>query len=154
MLDPNVRQIAASDPAYRDRLESVIPHAVIVKASVADMSWLYPGLDYKAAAARILEKGVRLVVVTLGIEGAFGTTGRASVAVASPAVDVVDTVGAGDSFGAALLARLCERDEVKTDLELDIQQVESALRYACLAAAITCTRAGADPPFRSELPGD
>jgi fructokinase len=151
MLDPNVRPTVASDPAYRERLEGVIEHAAIVKASVEDMAWLYPGDDYKTAAKRLLETGVRLVVVTLGTEGAFGATGDSTVAVPAPAVDVVDTVGAGDTFGAALLARLHDLHLVKRDLKPDIQQVESALRFACLAAAITCSRSGADPPYRSEL---
>ncbi|MDQ2943722.1 MAG: carbohydrate kinase [Candidatus Dormibacteraeota bacterium] len=151
MLDPNVRQIGASDPVYRDRLESVIPLSTIVKASVQDMAWLYPGLDYKSAAARMLERGVRLVVVTLGMDGAFAATEEFSVAAAAPAINVVDTVGAGDTFGAALLARLFDYHLVQPDPKLDNSQVKSALRFACVAAAITCSRSGADPPYRSEL---
>jgi fructokinase len=154
MLDPNIRLTVASDRVYRERMESVIPQAAIVKASVDDLAWLYPGLDYKAAAQRMLDVGVGLVVVTLGMGGAFGATAEASVAVAAPAVEVVDTVGAGDTFGAALLARLCDLDLVKPGLKPDIARVESALRFACVAAAITCTRAGADPPYRSELLSD
>jgi fructokinase len=154
MLDPNIRAAASSDPDYRDRLQSAIPHTTIVKASVEDMAWLYPGLDYRSAAKRILASGVRLVVVTLGIDGAFGATGDSSVAVAAPAVEVVDTVGAGDTFGAALLARLYDLDLVGPNLKLDHRQLESALRFACMAASITCTRAGADPPHRSELMSD
>jgi fructokinase len=151
VLDPNVRPVSAADPAYRDRLESVIPLCTIVKASVEDMAWLYPNLDYRSAARRMLEIGVRMVVVTMGAGGAFSATGDASVTVAAPAVEVVDTVGAGDTFGAALLARLCDFDVLSPGLTLDIAQVESALKFACLAAAITCTRAGADAPYRSEL---
>jgi fructokinase len=154
MLDPNVRRTVASDSAYRDRLQSLIRQSTIVKASVEDLAWLYPGDHYKSAANRMLDVGVRLVVVTLGVEGAFGATDSASVAVAAPHVDVVDTVGAGDTFGAALLARLFDFDLVSPDLELDMMQLESALRFACLAAAITVTRVGADPPYRSELPRD
>lgn len=154
MLDPNIRPIAAADPMYRERLESVIPLSTIVKASVGDLAWLYPDLDYKSAAQRMLEIGVRLVVVTLGIDGAFAATKDSIVAVTAPAVNVVDTVGAGDTFGGALLARVYDYDLVRPDLTLDIVQVESALRFACLAASITCSRAGADPPYRSELPPD
>jgi fructokinase len=151
MLDPNIRLAAASDPAYRARLEAVVQHASIVKGSVEDLTWLFPGIDYKAAARHMLEMGVRLVVVTLGVNGAFGATEHVSVSVAAPEVDVVDTIGAGDTFGAALLARLYDLDVVKLGLKLDLTQVESALRFACLAAAITCTRAGADSPYRAEL---
>lgn len=154
MLDPNIRPIAAADPIYRERLESVIPLSTIVKASVGDLAWLYPDLDYKSAAQRMLEIGVRLVVVTLGIDGAFAATDDLTVAVTAPAVDVVDTVGAGDTFGAAFLARLHDYGLVTPDPKLNIVQLESALRFACLAASITVSRAGADPPYRSELPLD
>lgn len=154
MLDPNIRPIAAADPIYRERLESVIPLSTVVKASVGDLAWLYPDLDYKSAAQRMLEIGVRLVVVTLGIDGALAATDDLTVAVTAPAVDVVDTVGAGDTFGAALLARLHDYGLVMPDPKLNLEQVESALRFACLAASITVSRAGADPPYRSELPAD
>lgn len=154
MLDPNIRPIAAADPVYRERLESVIPLSTIVKASVGDMAWLYPDLDYKSGAQRMLELGVRLVAVTLGIDGAFAATEDLRVAVAAPPVNVVDTVGAGDTFSAALLARLYDYGLVRPDPTLDVSQVESALRFACLAASITCSRTGADPPYRSELPLD
>jgi fructokinase len=154
MLDPNIRPIAAADPMYRERLESVIPLSTIVKASVGDLAWLYPDLDYKTAAQRMLEVGVRLVAVTLGTDGAFAAADGLTVAVTSPAVDVVDTVGAGDTFGAALLARLYDYKLISPEPKLDIVQVESALRFACMAASITVARAGADPPYRSELPPD
>jgi fructokinase len=157
MLDPNIRLAAVSDGAYRERLQSLIPHVAIVKASVDDMSWLYPDLDYKAAARRILAMGVPLVVVTLGSDGAFGATDEGSVAVAAPAVDIVDTVGAGDTFGAALLARFYELDLFglgRPDLNVGVDQLAPALKFACLAASITCTRAGADSPYRTELPRD
>jgi len=151
MLDPNIRAAAVSDPAYRERLQSVVSVASIVKASVDDLAWLYPGIDYRAATRRMLGLGVRLVVVTLGASGAFGATENVSVAVAAPEVDVVDTIGAGDTFGAALLTRLYDLDAVTLGMKLDITQVDSALRFACLAAAITCTRAGANSPYRAEL---
>ncbi|GAC1476478.1 MAG: carbohydrate kinase [Candidatus Dormibacteraceae bacterium] len=154
MVDPNVRLAAASDPFYRDRLQSVLGHASIVKASVEDLAWVFPGDPPETAARRMLEMGVRLVVVTLGVDGAFGATGDETVTVAAPAVEVVDTVGAGDTFGAALLANLYDLGLVRPDLRLDIEQVASALRFACRAAAIACRRSGADPPYRSELSSD
>ena len=140
MLDPNIRPIAAGDPIYRERLESVIPLSTIVKASVGDLAWLYPDLDYKSAAQRMLEIGVRVVAVTLGIDGAFAATDDLSVAVTAPAVNVVDTVGAGDTFGAAFLARLHDYGLVAPDPKLDIVQVESALRFACIAAGSWSSR--------------
>ena len=92
-------------------------------------------------------------MVTLAAEGAFGAHRDIRVHVAAPRVDVVDTVGAGDAFGAALLAWLHDHGRIRPDLALDEAELRAALEYACLAAAITCTRAGADPPRKQELAG-
>ena len=151
MLDPNVRPGLISDPEYRGRLESVIPLSTIVKASVADLDWLYGGLDYESAAERMLEGGVRLVIVTLGAEGAFGATAGLRIRVEAPPVEVVDTIGAGDVFGAACLARLHESRRLRPDLELAEDELRALLSFACEAAAIVCTRVGAEPPWRAEL---
>lgn len=151
MIDPNVRIGLAPEAEYRDRLYSVISHSTIVKASDDDLTWLYAGLDYEEAADRILGEGVNLVVVTLGEEGAYGAHGDHRVRVSAPPVEVVDTIGAGDAFGAALLAWLHDHDVLRADLHLDKQQLESAVGYACLAASLTCTRAGAEPPWKSEM---
>jgi fructokinase len=151
MLDPNVRPGLMSDPEYRSRLESVIALSTIVKASVADLEWLFTGLEYTAAAERMLDRGVRLVIVTLGAEGAFGATAKLRVRVDAPEVEVVDTIGAGDVFGAAVLARLYESGRLGPDLELAEGELRSLLSFACAAAAIVCTRVGAEPPWRSEI---
>ncbi len=151
MLDPNVRPGLVSNPDYRFRMESVIPLSTIVKASVADLAWLYPDLDHEAAAERLLGSGVRLVIVTLGEQGAFAATATERARVAAPPVEVVDTIGAGDVFGAAVLTRLHETDRLSPDLELGADELGSLLTFACLAASLVCTRVGADPPRRSEL---
>jgi fructokinase len=151
MIDPNVRIGLAPEAEYRDRLHSVISQSTIVKASDDDLTWLYPGLDYEEAADRILGEGVNLIVVTLGAEGAYGAHGDHRVRVSAPPVEVVDTIGAGDAFGAALLAWLHDHDVLRTDLGLDKHQLEAAVGYACLAASLTCTRAGAEPPWKSEM---
>jgi fructokinase len=152
MLDPNVRPAVLADPAgFRSRLESVIARSTIVKASDADLAWLYPDLGYAAAADALLGSGVRLVVVTLGAQGAFGATGGIRVHASAPAVEVEDTIGAGDAFGAALLAWLHDHDRLSPDLRLGEEELRDALGYACLVASITCERAGADPPLRAEV---
>jgi fructokinase len=151
MLDPNVRVGLSDDDFYRDRLLSVMAQSTIVKASKDDLAWLYPGLDYEQAADRILGEGVKLVVVTLGAHGAYGTHGGHRISVSAPPVDVVDTIGAGDAFGAGLLAWLHDHDAIRPDLSLGGEQLESILDYACLAASLTCARAGADPPRKSEM---
>lgn len=151
MLDPNIRPLAGSDPLYRPRLDWLISQSTIVKGSAADLAWLYPRLDHVAAAERILAAGVRLVLVTLGAEGAYGATKDSRVGVEAVPVQVVDTIGAGDAFGAAALAWLHDRNALRPDFSLVAEEVQSLLRFSCLAAALTCTRSGAEPPWRSEM---
>ena len=162
IVDPNIRPSALrkSPPplagegqggGFRARLDRIIAQSTIVKASDADVTWLYPGLDLQSAARTLLARGPQLVVVTLGAGGAFGVSADTAVRVAAPSVDVVDTIGAGDTFGAALLAWLSDHDRLDRDLHLDRDQLRAALVFACLVASITCTRAGANPPWRTEL---
>ena len=152
MIDPNIRPTQLNGAArYRERLELIITQSTIVKASDTDVRWLRPGLDLGAAARDLLGRGARLVVVTLGADGAFGVTADRQVHVPAPTVQVVDTIGAGDAFGAALLAWLHDRDALRQDLALSTDELRSALEFGCLVASLTCTRAGADPPRREEL---
>jgi fructokinase len=151
MLDPNVRVGLSDDDFYRDRLLSIMSGSTIVKASKDDLAWLYPGLDYQQAAEQILGEGVKLVVVTLGAQGAYGAHDGHRMSVSAPPVDIVDTIGAGDAFGAGLLAWLHDHKAIQPDLRLHAEQLKAALDYACLAASLTCARAGADPPRKSEM---
>jgi fructokinase len=153
MVDPNIRTaLVPAGNEYRSRLENVIARSTIVKASEFDLAWLYPGMSYEAAADSILqEPGVRLVVATLGAQGAFGATTHARVHVEAPKVDVVDTIGAGDAFGAGFLSWLHDRDRLDRDLTLESGELAAALSFACLVAAITCTRTGAETPRRAEV---
>lgn len=151
MIDPNIRLGLVPDGAYRGRLQEMISQSAIVKASDADLAWLYPGMTYEDAADRILGDGARLVVVTLGAQGALAAHRGFRVAVEAVKVDVVDTIGAGDAFGAALLAWLHDHDAIRPDLLLEREEVKAALEFACLAAALTCARGGADPPWKSEM---
>jgi len=151
MLDPNVRVGLSDDGDYRERLLSVAAQSTVVKASKDDLAWLYAGLDYEEAADRILGEGPKLVVVTLGAQGAYGAHDSHRISVSAPQVDIVDTIGAGDAFGAALLAWLHDNGAIRPDLSLDAEELKDALDYASLAASIDCSRAGADPPWRSEM---
>ena len=162
MIDPNIRPSALSplNPSpsgggqgggYRSRLDRIISQSTIVKASDADIAWLYPDVDLESAARALLARGPRLVVVSLGADGAFGVSAGTEVRVAAPVVHVVDTIGAGDAFGAGLLAWLHDHDRLKRDLHLTREELRSALGFAGLIASTTCTRAGADPPRRAEL---
>ena len=152
MVDPNVRpQVVTDAEQFRGRLDRLVGHSTIVKASEGDLAWLYPQLGCEAAAGRMLDLGARLVVVTLGSDGALAVSSAGTVRVAAPKVEVVDTIGAGDAFGAGILAWLHDRDTLRPGLALDKKGLASMLSFACLVAAITCTRAGADPPWRAEL---
>jgi fructokinase len=151
MLDPNIRLGLVPDDEYRDRMAHVISESSIVKASDSDLAWLYPRLDHEQAAERILADGVRLVVVTLGARGAFGAHRDCRLHVDAVPVKVVDTIGAGDAFGAALLAWLHDHQALRPDLSLEESDLKSVLDFACLAAALTCARAGAEPPWRWEM---
>jgi len=152
MLDPNIRPaLVGNTDKYLQHLHSVIGRSTIVKASDEDMAWLYPHVSHERACEALLGRGVRLVVVTLGERGAYAAMRGTYVNVQAPKVAVVDTIGAGDAFGAALLTWLYDRGQLHPDFELNQAELRSALEFACLAASITCSREGADPPSRAEL---
>ena len=153
-LDPNVRPALFPDrAAYRRRIEGLLPFATLVKASADDLAWLYPGEAAADVAAQWLDKGPSLVVVTLGSEGAIGLTADATMNSEGVSVDVVDTVGAGDAFMSALLARLDDMDLLSHEALANISEddMAEALSFANRAAAIACTRAGADPPTLEQI---
>lgn len=151
-LDPNVRLNVEPDPAvWRDRIARFVGHADIVKVSDEDLGLLYPGATGAEIAASWLEAGAALVILTRGPAGAeyFDRSGRRSVAGRS--VRVADTVGAGDTFQAALIAGLAELGLwTRADLEATAA-TERLVAFAVEAAAITCTRRGADLPHRADL---
>jgi fructokinase len=154
-FDPNVRAGLVSDMRrYRETIESFVARAHLVKASSDDLDVLYPGASVGDAARRWLAAGARVVVVTLGGDGAEAFLPDGSrVTAAPPAVEVVDTIGAGDSFSAAMLDFLGRRGELSPAAlaALSATTLEAALRHAVTASAITCTRAGANPPTAAEL---
>lgn len=151
VFDPNVRPALIPDRGrFLERLEGWLALAGIVKVSAQDLDWLYPERDVLTAAAAWLRHGPRAIVVTRGSEGAWLLRlGRDPLQVAAPTVEVVDSVGAGDTFTAALMVALSERKVPLADL--DDGEAASVLRFAAAAAALNCTRPGADPPRRDHL---
>jgi fructokinase len=153
-LDPNVRLNVEPDiDTWRARIDAFVAHADLIKVSAEDLSLLWPGVPTENIAQSWLAHGAALVVITDGGDGAeaFGAFGRLHVP--GQKVQVVDTVGAGDSFMAALIAGLdTAGDRTRAALSsLDVHQVEALLLGAARAAAITCGRRGADLPRRADL---
>lgn len=151
MVDPNCRPRVIDDPeAYLARLETVLGRADVVKVSADDLSFIAPELPSLEAARGLLAKGVAIVLLTDGSRS-VSVIGRAfEVELPVPAVTVVDTVGSGDAFGGAFLARWVERGLGRPDLS-DRDAVCEAATRAIEVASLTCGRPGADPPTRAEV---
>jgi fructokinase len=153
MVDPNCRpQLIPDRPAYRQSLDELIRGTDVVKASEDDLRWLDPDADPVATARSLLAGGARAAIVTRGGEGATVVTAEGEWPVAAPRVNVADTIGAGDAFGAGFLAWWRSRGLGTADLA-DTAKLRAAAGFACLVAARTCERAGADPPRLGELNG-
>lgn len=153
--DPNVRLVVEpSLERWRETLAWMAPHVHLLKVSEEDLGLLYPDHSLSALAQSWISQGVHLVVITRGQHGSIAFHASGSVQADSPQVDVIDTVGAGDTFQAALLTWLAEHERLSAEglATLSQQDIAQALRFAAEAAAITCSRRGADLPMRSQLP--
>lgn len=149
--DPNVRPLLQPDrAAARTTIEATLPLAHLVKTSVDDLDWLGPGQPVEQVAADWLSKGADVVVVTRGAAGATAFTNDETVTRPAVLVDVVDTVGAGDAFMSGLLDTLAQRNLLTRDA-LAAAPFADVLDDAALVAAVTCSRAGANPPRRADL---
>jgi fructokinase len=154
MLDPNIRAGFIQDEAvYRARLDRMLAQADLVKVSDEDLFWMRGQGDIADKAQEMLEMGPAVVCVTEGARGVTGFTRDGAVFVPAPKVEVVDTVGAGDTFNGGFLTGLTEQGALKKAAVRDLtkDQLEAALTLGARAAAITVSRAGANPPTRSEL---
>jgi fructokinase len=151
-LDPNVRAPTIRDAAvYRERLARLLRRTDLLKASEEDLAWLVPDRDPVEAARSLLEGGPAVAVVTLGSRGAVAVTADDAVTVPAVPATLVDTIGAGDAFGGAFLARWHDHGLGRSDLA-SLEAVVDATRFACLVAARTVERAGAVPPRVADLP--
>ncbi len=153
--DPNIRLNVEPDiERWRDALNWMLPRTHMLKISDEDLALLYPGAQAPVLAAQWLAQGVALVVLTRGGDGATAFAAHGTQEVAGVPVQVVDTVGAGDTFQAAILTALAERGALTaTALRgLNASALAEVLAFAARAAALTCSRRGADLPRRAELP--
>ena len=153
-LDPNVRPTLVRDEAFtRARLDRWLRLADIVKVSEEDLAWVSPGRPVPAVAAEWRALGPTVVVVTRGAQGAHAVGPDGPVDLPAVPVTVADTVGAGDSFMSGLLAALYTAGRLTRPGLAGLSTVDltAALEFALRVSAFTCTRPGADPPWRSEL---
>jgi len=153
-LDPNVRPAIIEDRDRWDRFhERWLGVCDLYRASDEDLEWIWPGRAAEDCTAELLAGRIATVIITRGGHGVTVYTAEGQLEVAAPQVDVVDTVGAGDAFVGAVLASLWERlgADRTAFAALDLRQWRAIAERATVAAALTCTRAGADPPDARNL---
>ena len=154
MLDPNIRPFFIQDAeAYRARLARLLPMADIVKLSGDDLEWMYPELSADEAAQKVLSLGPRIMLQTGGSSGARALWADGNVTAPAVRVEVADTIGAGDTFNAGVLASLHQQKVLSKDglSQVSADQLSAALTLGARAAAITVSRHGANPPWAHEL---
>ena len=154
-IDPNIRPTIIGDAkAWRPRFERLLARCHIVKASTEDLAYLYgDGVDAGAWAAHWLTAGPQLVIITRGDDGASVFFGSSTYNVPVRKVDVIDTVGAGDSFHAAVLVSLEEQNLLRPGaIRLASRDaLIRAIHFAIVASSVTCSRQGADLPTRADV---
>ncbi|MEZ2333301.1 carbohydrate kinase [Mesorhizobium sp. RCC_202] len=154
MLDPNIRPNFIPDKAkHLRRIREMMAMADIVKLSDEDLKWFDEAGSHEDVVRNWLDRGPKLIVVTHGSEGAVGYSKAHRVTVMPQKVKVVDTVGAGDTFNAGILASLHEQGLLTKAAIGDLPEdaIRKALELGARAAAVTVSRAGANPPWRHEI---
>jgi len=154
MFDPNIRPGFIQDKqAHLGRMRRMLAMADIVKLSDEDLAWFGETGSHEEIAADWLGKGPKLVIITKGSKGATAYSAQHTVSVTPEKVTVVDTVGAGDTFNAGVLAALHEQKVLTKAAVATLSEsaIEAALSLGARAAAVTVSRAGANPPWRREL---
>ena len=148
VFDPNIRPAVMGDrDLYEAAVEKWAAISSVIKVSDDDLAWLFPGQSYADIAQRWIDFGAVLVVVTRGADGIIGFTRDGSVEVPGAKIVVADTVGAGDTVGAIIVEAMVE----KGILALTSDVLRDTLQRAAIAAGITCSRKGAQPPYKHEL---
>ncbi|MCL4110477.1 UNVERIFIED_CONTAM: hypothetical protein GTU68_022359 [Idotea baltica] len=154
-LDPNIRAIVEPDmTVWQNRVDELIPLTDMVKVSDEDLELMYPGVPPESIIEKWLETGLKLAVLTKGGEGSTLWSSQAKVNTKTPKIKVIDTVGAGDTYQTALLdsveGLVSEFGKAWAE-KLTADKLEQIGNYAASAAAITCSRQGADLPTKAEI---
>jgi fructokinase len=155
-FDPNIRPgMIDSHEEYLKKFQQWGRCCTIIKMSDEDLEWLYPGYSISDGLEKILSLGPALAVITCGEKGAVARNNNIEIAVPIHELPMVDTVGAGDTFHGALLAWFYRQGlmDRKQLYQLPNDKLREALQYAIIAAAINCSRRGADPPWMDQMPG-
>ena len=148
VFDPNIRPAVMSDrDLYEAAIEKWAAISSVIKVSDDDLAWLFPNQSLDDVAERWVRDGAALVVITRGSQGLIGFTADGAVEVPGVKVEVADTVGAGDTVGAIIVEAMVE----KGIMALTGDVLQDVLHRAAKAAAITCSRPGANPPYKHEL---
>ena len=155
-FDPNIRHPldGENEVDVRSRAKKLASLSHVVKASDEDLNWIFSNNNPQDSATNIIESGASLVVVTLGKKGAFAVNKKLEIVeVTANEIAVIDTIGAGDTFAAALITQLLENSWInKNALEnLSSDDLTEILTNCSAASAITCSRQGANPPHRHEV---
>ena len=151
-IDPNLRTVLVPVELYRDKIAHWGSLADIIRLSEDDLEQLWPDTTPEQAAAKLHGFGVPLAIVSLGADGAFASLRGEQVRVPVAGTAVVDTVGAGDSFHGGLVHYLGTLGRLGGRLdELTVDELREALEFASRVAAVTVSRAGANPPWAHEL---
>ncbi len=153
-LDPNIRPtLVHNRDGFLARLDRLVAMVDIARLSGEDLAWIAPDTSFETLGRRWLDRGAKAVILTRGAEGATAITATHAVSVPGIRTQVVDTVGAGDTFTAGMLARLDTLGLLTKPAiaKLDRDQLTDVLTFATKAAAITVSRAGANPPWLKEI---
>jgi fructokinase len=148
VFDPNIRpSVQGNRDLYQAAIAKWAAISSVIKVSDDDLAWLYPDKDALEVANEWISDGAALVVITRGSEGLVGVTAQGMVSVPGVKITVVDTVGAGDTVGAVVVEAIVEKGLAS----LQGDALRAVLTRAAKAAAITCSRAGANPPTKAEI---
>lgn len=153
-FDPNVRpSLIKNREGYLARIDRMVAMSDVIKFSDDDLAWLAPDRTFEDVAGEWLERGAKLVVLTRGADGAVALTGKTAASTPGVAVEVADTIGAGDTFSAGILAWLRTHRLLTKPAIGDMSETEigDMLAFAARVAAVTASRPGADPPWLTEL---